>query len=84
MTFLLSSQTWIYPRYLHRIIEVAESLGLIVFIEYPSGSSALPDNRQVVRCLQEQEGEWIIYHDITKTAPFNVGFELLKELVSLK
>lgn len=84
MTFFLSSQTWIYPRYLHRIIEVAESLGLIVFIEYPSGSSALPDNRQVVRCLQGNEGEWRIYHDVTKTAALNVGFEFLKEFVPLK
>ncbi|KAH8409649.1 hypothetical protein KR222_004170, partial [Zaprionus bogoriensis] len=77
-------QKWICSRYLHRIIEAAKSLGLIVFIEYPCGLTLLPEQHRVIKCLQvcdKQTGaiSWQIYPDVTKQTECDI--ELLKKLV---
>ncbi|KAM8713639.1 hypothetical protein ACLKA7_013890 [Drosophila subpalustris] len=81
-----SSPRWICKRYLNRIIEVSKSLDLIVFIEYPSGLTLLPENRQVIRCIQQTSGNsdsitWKVFEDITKKA--DSGVEHLKNLMKM-
>ncbi|XP_022222996.2 protein ORD [Drosophila obscura] len=47
---------WVCMRYLQRIVEIAQSHGTIVLIEYPSSLSLLSDERQVIKCKQSPDG----------------------------
>ncbi|XP_023162511.1 protein ORD isoform X2 [Drosophila hydei] len=78
---------WFCMRYLHRIIELSESLGLVVFIEYPGAMTLLPENRQVIKCVQKRDVKtgaisWQVGEDVTKVAAS--GIQNLKEVINLK
>lgn len=73
-------------RYLHRIIELAETLGLVVFIEYPGAMTLLPENRQVIKCVQKRDEKtgaisWQLGEDVTKKTPS--GIQVIKEAIKL-
>ncbi|XP_068147551.1 protein ORD [Drosophila tropicalis] len=62
---------WICTRYLQSIMELGNSMGLIIFVEYPSGLTLLPDNHSVIKCKQyrkETSGQlcWKLYEDVVK------------------
>ncbi|XP_034476134.1 protein ORD [Drosophila innubila] len=81
-----TSPKWISKRYLNRIIEVSTSLGLVVFIEYPSGVTLLPENRQVIKCIQRHNEcndsiTWQVFMDVTKKA--DSGVEHLKSIMKI-
>ncbi|EDW60246.1 protein ORD isoform X1 [Drosophila virilis] len=82
-----NSTKWFYLRYLHRIIELSETLGLVVFIEYPGAMTLLPENRQVIKCVQRRDMttgviSWQVGEDVTKIA--GSGIQRLKEAIDLK
>ncbi|XP_017864844.1 PREDICTED: protein ORD [Drosophila arizonae] len=82
-----NSTKWFCLRYLHRIIELAETLGLVVFIEYPGAMTLLPENRQVIKCVQKRDDKtgaisWQLGEDVTKKAPS--GIQVIKEAINLE
>ncbi|EDW73679.2 uncharacterized protein Dwil_GK19556 [Drosophila willistoni] len=62
---------WVCTRYLQRIMELGESMGIIIYLEYPSGLTLLPDNHSVIKCKQyrnetSNQFVWQIFEDVVK------------------
>lgn len=61
-------------------------MGLVVFLEYPSGLTLLPENRQVIKCIQDHckntdSITWQVFVEVTKKV--DSGAEHLKNIMKI-
>ncbi|EDV98329.1 protein ORD [Drosophila grimshawi] len=80
-----STPKWVCSRYLNRIIQMAESMDLIVVIEYPCTLTLMPNNHRHVKCKQQLDKKtgaisWHLSMDVTKTV--DNGIKLLSDAMN--
>ncbi|ALC41334.1 ord [Drosophila busckii] len=86
MNSVYAKDHWYCARYLHRMLELAESMELLVIIEYPSGLTLLPEHRAVIKCIQQLDAltgdvKWNLFEDITLKS--NAALAQLQQAINL-